>query len=65
MHGEQCSGISAYAHKARMAKHKLPQKSGYQIQADRQDDIDADEHQNAGIVRIDDSRRYGSHDRGK
>lgn len=35
MHGEQCSGISAYAHKARMAKHKLPQKSGYQIQADR------------------------------
>jgi hypothetical protein len=48
-----------------MAEHKLPQKAGYKIQADRQNDIDADEHQNAGVVGIDYTRRNGSHDRGK
>ena len=51
------AGVSPHRHETGMAQRQLAQIAGSHIQGHRQNDVDADSHQNAGPVIGDDSLR--------
>src|SRR5690606_21138914 len=56
--GQKTREVGADRHKGGMAQVELSRETGDQIQAQGQDDVDADGHQNAVIVRVDEPAQY-------